>query len=121
MVRTTRATLAAALLLVLGASLVACGDGADTPKGTGASTSPTPAPSESPTELGDTTPDGTTPTAAAPLDWQPTGHTAEERVVAGASWTAVATETTVTFEPAGDGKEVVVPGVESRTDDAVLL
>lgn len=116
----TRTTLAAGLLL----TLAACGGGADEPDPT---TSPSPDSSET---TGDTTgesPSGTptdpseTPITAAPLDWQPTGHAVEDRVVRGAGWTAVATEAEVTFEPTGDGEPVVVPGVEGRTVDAVLL
>ena len=85
-------------------------------------TSPTRRPARPPTTpratSGSTDPSEAT---AGPLDWQPTGHDAEERVVAGAAWTAVATETEVRFEPAGGGDPVVVPAVEGRTVDAVLL
>ena len=107
--RTFRTTLAAGLLLALGA----CGGGSggsDGSDGPDASTGPT---------SGQTSADSAP--SSRPLDWQPTGHGAQERVVAGAAWTAVATDTAVTFEPAADGERVVVPAVEGRSVDAVLL
>lgn len=109
-----RTTLAAGLLVALGA-LAACGGGADEPD-----TTSSPTPTEQTTEPTETSKPEDTGTAG-PLDWQPTGHTVEERVVRGAGWTAVATETEVTFEPVGGGEPVVVPAVEGRSVDAVLL
>jgi hypothetical protein len=113
-----RTTLAAALLLVLGA----CGGGADEPDAT---TGPTPEESsttESPeSPESPETPTGSATDTAGPLDWRPTRHSPEDRVVRGASWTAVASETEVRFEPTDDGEPVVVPAVEGRTVDAVLL
>jgi hypothetical protein len=117
MLRTrTRTTLAGGLLVALGA-LTACGGGADEPDGT---TSPTPEPTQQTPETTETSEPEDTGTAG-PLDWQPTGHAVEDRVVRGTGWTAVATETEVSFEPVGDGEPVVVPAVEGRTVDAVLL
>ncbi|KRF34848.1 hypothetical protein [Nocardioides sp. Soil805] len=115
-----RTTLAAAVLVVLAASLVACGDDANAPDGTDGSTSPTSQPSEQP---GEPTSESTAPAdpGTGPLDWQSTGHSPEDRVVRAAAWTAVATENAVTFEPTGDGEPVVVPAVEGRSVDAVLL
>ena len=112
----TRTTLAAGLLVALGA-LAACGGGTDEPDGT---SSPAPEPTEQTTATSEPEAPEDSGTAG-PLDWQPTGHTVEERVVRGAGWTAVATETAVTFEPVGDGEPVVVPAVEGRSVDAVLL
>lgn len=117
----TRTTLAAALLLLLGAALVACGDGADSPDGGDGSSSPT-SPSGSASEpAGESTEPSAPSPSAGPLDWQPTGHGPQDRVVRGAAWTAVATETEVTFEPTGGGDAVVVPSPLGRSTDAVLL
>ena len=108
-----RTTLAAALLLVLGA----CGGAADEPDAT-----PSPSPEESSaTESPESPTEGTGTAAPEALDWQPTGHSPEDRVVRGTGWTAVASETEVRFEPTDDGEPVVVPAVEGRSVDAVLL
>ncbi len=64
------------------------------------------------------TSDSTTTQNAAPLEWQPTGHDPDQRVIVGELWTAVVTETEVVFE----GEErVVVPAEQGGSVDAVLL
>jgi hypothetical protein len=84
---------------------------------------PTPEPTATPTETESTgsEPPTSEPTDAAPLDWQPTGHSVDERVIVGEKWTAVATETDVRFESAGDADDVAVPENGSGTVNAVLL
>lgn len=62
------------------------------------------------------------PTEATPLDWQPTGHSVDERVIVGETWTAVATETDVRFESStGDADDVRVEDDGGGTVNAVLL
>lgn len=62
------------------------------------------------------------PAQPEPLDWRPTGHFVDERVVVGEKWTAIATETLVRFEPAsGDGRDVVLRTGGSGTVSSVLL
>lgn len=59
------------------------------------------------------------PTEPAPLDWKPTGYSAEDRVIVGEEWTAVITETDVVLEsPAWNFK---LPEVPSGTVHEVLL
>ncbi|UUZ61345.1 hypothetical protein [Nocardioides sp. B-3] len=64
-----------------------------------------------------------TPTAedTTDLDWQPTGHSVDERVVVGELWTAIATETDVRFESATGADDVAGPTDEGGTVNAVLL
>ena len=106
MPRGFRTAIAAALLLV--------------PAGCGDDSEPTPEPTSSPT-----TPPATEPATgapAAPLDWQPTGHSIDERVIVGEKWTAIATETEVRFESnTGDADDVSLPAAGSGTVNAVLL
>jgi hypothetical protein len=86
---------------------------------------PTPEPtaSEPTTSATDTTvAPSAEPTEAAPLDWRPTGHDVEDRVIVGKKWTAIATETDVAFESAtNSADDFTLPAVESGTVDAVLL
>ena len=110
------ATALATLLLATGCS------GTDEP-GTGptrqSSSSAPETPEETPPEQ---TPSQTQPEPPEPLDWRPTGHSVDERVVVGEKWTAIATETLVRLEPAsGDGKDVVLRPRGSGTVFAVLL
>ncbi len=91
--------IAAALLLVA----VGCGTGNE-PSDSGSASPSTGAP--------------TTEPADGPLEWKPTGHDPDERVIVGDRWTAVVTETEVAFE----GEErIVVPAAEGGSVDAVLL
>ncbi|WP_310528832.1 hypothetical protein [Nocardioides sp.] len=76
---------------------------------------PTPTPSET------TAPPTDEPTDAAPLDWQPTGHSVDERVIVGDRWTAIATESDVRFESPTGAADVALPAVGSGTVNAVLL
>ena len=91
--------------------LVAAGCGDDTRP----APEPTSAPSTSTSET------ATEPTTTAPLDWQPTGHSVDERVIVGEKWTAIATESDVRFESATDGDDLSLPAVASGTVNAVLL
>lgn len=93
--RLSRTTLVAAMLL----TTAACG-------GDPAASRP-----EAPEPAGSTEPTS--------LDWQPTGHSPEDRVVVGEQWTAIADETTVTFE--GPNGKYTLPEVPSGTVDTVLL
>lgn len=107
MPRGFRTATAAAMLLV------AAGCGADDE----------PMSDPTPTETATTEPTGT-PTGSeppAPLDWQPTGHSVDERVIVGEKWTAIATETDVRFESATGADDVAGPTDEGGTVNAVLL
>ena len=99
--------------------LVATGCGADS------APDPTPSPSESPSDSPSPSPTGSEPATAeppAPLDWQPTGHDVEDRVIVGEKWTAIASEHDVAFESAADsGARFTLPTNTSGTVDAVLL
>lgn len=100
-------TAIAATLLLVGAG---CSDDGD----------PAPEPTKSASDTPTASPPETAPTAT-PLDWQPTGHSVDERVIVGEKWTAIATETSVKFESAGDADDVAVFENGSGTVNAVLL
>lgn len=100
-----RTAIAATLLL----AAAGCGsDGDPAPR-----TEPTPSPSGTPTE--------SEPTAAPTLDWQPTGQSVEDRVIVGERWTAIATESAVTFESTDGADPVELSDDTGGSVDAVLL
>lgn len=106
MPRGFRTAIAAALLLVA----AGCAD--DSEPTAEPTTSPSDSPSESPSES----------EPVAPLDWQPTGHSVDERVIVGERWTAIATESEVRFQSnTDDADDVSVPAAGSATVNAVLL
>jgi len=111
MPRGFRTAIAATLLLVA----AGCGD--DSEPAPESTTSPSDSPSESPTES-----EPATAEPAAPLDWQPTGHSVDERVIVGEKWTAIATESDVRFESnTDDADDLALPRVGSGGVNAVLL
>lgn len=106
MPRGFRTAIAAALLLVA----AGCAD--DSEPTAEPTTSPSDSPSESPSES----------EPVAPLDWQPTGHSVDERVIVGERWTGIATESEVRFQSnTDDADDVSVPAAGSATVNAVLL
>lgn len=106
--RGIRTAMAAALLLAI------TGCGADEEP----AAEPTPSPSSSSPA---TTDDPTESAEPAPLDWQPTGQSPDDRVIVGAKWTAIATETTVRFESATGAEPVELSDDTGGSVDAVLL
>lgn len=103
--RPGRTAIAATLLLL------AAGCGTDDDPAPAPTTSTSASPSET----------GSEPTAAPVLDWQPTGRSVDERVIVGASWTAVATESEVRFESADGADPVELSDDTGGSVDAVLL
>lgn len=88
--------------------------------GCGADEKPVADPTPTPT----TTEPSETPTTTAPavsLDWQPTGHSVDERVIVGERWTAISTETDIRFESATGADDVARPTSRSGSVFAVLL
>ena len=105
MPRGFRTAIAAAL------PLVAAGCGGDEEPTPEPTTSPADPASESPTES-----EPATPEPAAPLDWRPTGHSVDERVIVGEKWTAIATESDVRFESnTADADDVSLPATGSTS------
>lgn len=89
--------------------------------GCGNDNDPAPEPTKSSSDTPTASPPETAP-SEAPLDWQPTGHTVDERVIVGESWTAIATEASVRFESnTGDADDVALSSDGSGTVNAVLL
>lgn len=101
-----RTAMAATLLLVA----AGCGDDGE----------PAAEPTKSPTETPSASPPETAPPAAS-LDWEPTGHSVDERVIVGERWTAIATETEVRFESTTGADDVAGPTDEGGSVNAVLL
>ncbi len=86
-----------------------------------------PEPTTSSSDAASPTPDETDSTSAEPaepsgqLEWRPTGHLVDERVVVGEKWTAVARAGDVTFESATGADDVTLDRVVSGHVNALLL
>lgn len=88
--------------------------------GCGADERPTADPARTnPNKPTTSTPDA--PESSAPMEWQTTGHSVDERVIVGEAWTAIATETEVRFESATGADPVALSDDAGGTVDAVHL
>lgn len=85
----------------------------------GADDEPTAEPTSS--ETSSPTDETSEPATPAELDWQPTGQSPDDRVIVGAKWTAIATETEVRFESDEDADPVELSDDNGGSVDAVLL
>ncbi|MCW2832389.1 MAG: hypothetical protein JWN68_342 [Nocardioides sp.] len=111
--RAARTAMAATLLLLA----AACAD--DEREPAEAPTTSSAAASEAPSETESAPTEPVEP--AQQLEWQPTGHGVDERVVVGESWTALAQRGDVRFESTTGGDDVVLDAVTSGEVDALLL
>ncbi|QIK75092.1 hypothetical protein [Nocardioides piscis] len=68
-------------------------------------------------------PSGSAAPSTRELTWKPTEHDPGQRVIVGARWTALASESEVVFEGRGEdgGERIAIPVDEAGTVDAVLL
>ncbi len=113
-------TAIAALLLASTACSTDDPPAAEPTRGTTPSQSPTPSATETTAEQ--TSPTTSDTTAAVSLDWQPTGHSAEQRVIVGERWVGVVAGARIRFEPTtGEADDVALPAVPSTEVNAVLL
>lgn len=109
--RGVRTPIAAALLLVT----AGCGGDGEP------AADPTTAPSSPASDTLSDAPAESASAGAAPLDWQPTGRSVDDRVIVGERWTAIASGSTVRFESATGADDVALPAVVSGEVNAVLL
>jgi hypothetical protein len=113
--RCCRTAIAATLLLVAPGCADDEREPAEPPTSSGAP-SKTPVATDSPDETESA--DGGAPGS---LDWQPTGHLVDERVVVGEKWTAVSSAGDVRFESATGADDVTLDRVVAGEVNALLL